>query len=440
MEKMLKPEAWHPEIDIKQYRFDNGLTLLVLPEHGLPIVSFQVHYAVGSRNERPGITGISHLFEHMMFRGSKELGPEEFSQVIQAKGGEVNAFTTSDNTSYFENLPAAHLELAVRLEAERLVHLRLTQDNFATEREVVRSERKLRAVDSPLGLPLELLSAMAYTQHPYQWPILGWDYDLRNLTLEDCLDFHRTYYNPANLVAVVSGDVDSQQAQDLVAKYFGPIPSPGVPPPIRAQEPPQRGERRAIYKKVSQVEAFLAGFHVPGLKDPEIYAVLLLAAILGEGKASRGYQRFVRPGKAIDLEVHLPPPPFAYQDPGLLVIIGLAAPGQPLATLEEEVWDEIAQIQDQGVTPEELNRVKKMMRAQYVKVLANNFYRGVLAALLYLKTGEAGLVNRIPDLYDQVSPDDIQAAARRYLNEDNRTVVMLKPVSEAENAALGPVA
>ncbi|OPX19576.1 MAG: hypothetical protein BZ151_08530 [Desulfobacca sp. 4484_104] len=138
MEKLLKPEAWHPEIDIKEYRFDNGLTLLVLPEHRLPIVSFQVHYAVGSRNERLGITGISHLFEHMMFRGSKELGPEEFSQVIQAKGGEVNAFTTSDNTSYYENLPAAHLELAVRLEAERLVQLRLTQDNFATEREVVR--------------------------------------------------------------------------------------------------------------------------------------------------------------------------------------------------------------------------------------------------------------------------------------------------------------
>ncbi|MFP3866683.1 MAG: M16 family metallopeptidase [Desulfobacteraceae bacterium] len=437
---MLKPEAWQPEIDIKEYHFDNGLTLLVLPEHRLPIVSFQVHYAVGSRNELPGITGISHLFEHMMFRGSKELGPEEFSQVIQAKGGEVNAFTTSDNTSYFENLPAAHLELAARLEAERLVHLRLTQDNFATEREVVRSERKLRAVDSPLGLPLELLSALAYTQHSYQWPILGWDYDLRHLTLEDCLEFHRTYYNPANLVVVASGDVDPGQTQKLIAQHFGTISSPGTPPPIRVQEPRQRGQRRAIYKKVSQVEAFLAGFHVPALKDPEIYAVLLLAAILGEGKASRGYQRFVRPGKAIDLEVHLPPPPFAYQDPGLLVIIGLAAPGQPLAALEGEVWQEIAQIQKNGVTPEELHRVKKMMRAQYVKVLANNFYRGLLAALMYLKTGEAGLLNRIADLYDQVSMADIQDAARRYLNEDNRTVVILKPVSEAENAALGPVA
>lgn len=440
MAKILPPEAWYPEIDIQEFRFDNGLTLLVLPEHRLPIVSFQVHYAVGSRNERQGITGISHLFEHMMFRGSKELGPEEFTQVIQAKGGEVNAFTTSDNTSYFENLPAEHLELAVRLEAERLVNLALTPDNFNTEREVVRSERKLRAVDSPFGLPVELLSATAYIQHPYQWPILGWDHDLRNLSLEDCLAFHRTYYNPANLVVTISGDVDPEKARELVARYFGSIPSPGPPPPVWAQEPPQRGERRAIYKKVSQVEAFFAGFHVPGLKDPAIYPVLLLAAILGLGKASRCYQRFVRPGQAIEVEVHLPPPPFAYQDPGLLVITGVAAPGQSLASLEEGIWQEIDQIKDHGVKPEELARAQKMMRAQYVKVMANNFYRGLLAALLHLKTGEADLINRIPQAYDQVSLAEIQEVARRFLNEDNRTVVILKPVSEAENAALGPVA
>lgn len=440
MEKALQPEAWQPEIPIHHYEFPNGLKLLVLPEHRLPIVSFQVHYAVGSRHEHQGITGISHLFEHMMFRGSKELGPEEFARVIQAKGGEVNAFTSLDNTSYFENVPAAHLELPVRLEAERLVHLQLTPENFATEREVVRSERKLRAVDSPFGLPLELLFAIAYTQHPYQWPILGWDRDLQNLTLEDCLNFHRRYYNPDNIVAVVAGDAEPEAAREVVGKYFEAIPSTGPPPPVQAVEPPQRGERRAVYKKVSQVEALFAGFHAPALKDPAIYPMLLLAAILGLGKAARGYQRFVRPGLAIDLEVYLPPPPFAYQDPGLFVITLVATPGQSLAALEEELWQAIAELQKDGVTPEELGRAKKMMRAQYVKILANNFYRGVLAALLYLKTGEADLINRIPALYEQVSRDEVQAVACRYLTEDNRTVVILKPVSEEENAALGPVA
>lgn len=440
MEKALQPEAWQPEIPIHHYEFPNGLKLLVLPEHRLPIVSFQVHYAVGSRHEHQGITGISHLFEHMMFRGSKELGPEEFARVIQAKGGEVNAFTSLDNTSYFENVPAAHLELPVRLEAERLVHLQLTPENFATEREVVRSERKLRAVDSPFGLPLELLFAIAYTQHPYQWPILGWDRDLQNLTLEDCLNFHRRYYNPDNIVAVVAGDAEPEAAREVVGKYFEAIPSTGPPPPVQAVEPPQRGERRAVYKKVSQVEALFAGFHAPALKDPAIYPMLLLAAILGLGKAARGYQRFVRPGLAIDLEVYLPPPPFAYQDPGLFVITLVATPGQSLAALEEELWQTIAELQKDGVTPEELGRAKKMMRAQYVKILANNFYRGVLAALLYLKTGEADLINRIPALYEQVSRDEVQAVACRYLTEDNRTVVILKPVSEEENAALGPVA
>src|SRR5208337_4717407 len=164
----------------------NGLKILTLEDPSHPIVSYQVHFATGSRNERPGITGISHLFEHMMFRGSKELGPEEFSRIIQANGGTLNAFTTTDNTSYYENLPEDRLELAARLEADRLENLRLTRENLETEREVVRSERKLRSVNSPFGLLIEQLYALAYEQHPYRWPVVGWDFDLKNLNLEDC--------------------------------------------------------------------------------------------------------------------------------------------------------------------------------------------------------------------------------------------------------------
>lgn len=440
MAKALDPENWNPQIEIKEYSFDNGLTLLVIPEHRLPIVSFQVHYAVGSRNERQGITGISHLFEHMMFRGSKELGPEEFSRIIQAKGGEVNAFTSQDNTSYFENLPAEHLELAIRLEAERLLHLDLTQDSFAAELQVVRSERKLRSVDSPFGLPVEMLFATAYTQHSYHWPIIGWDSDLQALTLEDCLAFHRTYYNPANIVIVVSGKVEPENARALVDQYFGSIPPSVSPPPVRAQEPPQRGERRVIYKKVSQVEAFLAGFHAPAMKDEDLYPLLLLGNILGGGKASRAYQKFIRPGKAIELDIDFNPPPFASQDPGLLVITGVAIPGSPLPELEAAVWQEIDRIKEEGVTTEELSRAKKLMRSQSVRVLANNFYRGLLAGMSYLKLGETSSINRILEYYNRVTLEDIQQVARRYLHEDNRSVVIIQPITEEENAALGPVA
>ncbi len=439
MPKNLDPKNWNPAIEVKEYQFDNGLKLLVLPNSSLPIVSFQVHYAVGSRNEKQGITGISHLFEHMMFRGSKDLGPEEFARVIQAKGGEVNAFTTQDNTSYFENLPAEHLELVVRLEADRLLNLDLTQGSFASEREVVRSERKLRSVDSPFGLPLELLFATAFSQHAYKWPVIGWDSDLVAMTLDDCLDYFRTYYNPANMIATVAGDVDPEKARELVAKYFGSIPSAGPIPAVHTAEPPQRGERRAIFKKVSQVEAFLAGFHIPSIKDPDIYTLLLLAAALGMGKASRYYQKLVRPGLAIEVDVDLSPPPFTSQDPGLLVITGIAPPGQPIAALEAAVWEEIEQIKTHGLEVAELARVKKMMRSQTVRVLANNFYRGLLAGMLYLKTGEAEGINTLLTCYEQVSLGQIQAAAQKYFSQDNRTVVVVQPVSPEESAALGPV-
>lgn len=439
MLKNLDPKNWNPAIEVKEYQFNNGLKLLVLPNASLPIVSFQVHYAVGSRNERQGITGISHLFEHMMFRGSKELGPEEFARIIQAKGGEVNAFTTQDNTSYFENLPAEHLELVVRLEADRLLNLDLTEESFASEREVVRSERKLRSVDSPFGLPLELLFATAYSQHAYKWPVVGWDSDLVAMTLADCQEYFRTYYNPANMVATVAGDVEPEKARELVEKYFGSIPGSGPVPAVTTTEPPQRGERRSVFKKVSQVEALLAGFHVPAIAHPDTFTILLLAAALGLGKASRYYQKLVRPGMAIQVEVDLSPPPFTSQDPGLLVITGIAAPGQPLAPLEEAIWEEIDQIKAQGLAASELARVKKLMRSQTVRVLANNFYRGLLAGLLYLKTGHADGINRLLTFYEQVTLADIQEAAKKYFTEDNRTVVVVKPVSPEENTALGPV-
>ena len=194
-----------------------------------------------------------------------------------------------------------------------------------------------------------------------------------------------------------------------------------------------------MFKKVSQVEAFLAGFHVSAIEHPDTYPILLLAAALGLGKASRYYQKLVRPGLAIQVEVDLSPPPFTSQDPGLLVVTGIATPGQSLAALEEAVWEEIDQIKTHGLAESELARVKKLMRSQTVRVLANNFYRGLLAGLLFLKTGQADGINRLLDYYEQVTLEQIQAAAKKYLSEDNRTVVVVKPVSPEENAALGPV-
>ena len=220
-------------LDFQRDRLANGLTILTLEDHSHPIVTYQVHFATGSRNERPGITGISHLFEHMMFRGSKELGPEEFARIIQANGGTLNAFTTVDNTSYFENLPPAILELAIRLEAERLENLRLNQENLDTEREVVRSERKMRTVNAPFGLLVEQLFAVAFDQHPYQWPVIGWDHDLKRLTLEDCREYYRDGYAPNNAVIAIVGDFVREKALAWVERYYGHL----TPQPLAGGTP-----------------------------------------------------------------------------------------------------------------------------------------------------------------------------------------------------------
>jgi zinc protease len=436
----LDPSTWNPAITIVAYRLDNGLTVLVLPDRSVPVVSVQLHYQVGSRNELPGITGISHLFEHLMFRGTEEMGPEEFSRRLQAKGGEINAFTTKDHTSYFENLPAEHLELALRLEADRLSHLKLDDANFQTEREVVISERKLRSVDSPLGLVEEQLLATAYTQHPYSWPVIGWEQDLRRMTLGDCLAYYRTYYHPGNLTVVIAGDADPEAARDLVGRHFGQLPSPGQPSFPKVVEPPQRGERRGVFKKVSQVEAFLAGFHAVGLDHPDIFPLTLLATVLSVGKASRLYQEFVREGRVADLEAYMAPPPWTAQDADLFLFQAVAAPGVDLARLEQDLWDSLERLKQDGVGRAELVRAKKVIKSQTVQGLAQNFFRGLLVGLFHLKTGEAQRVNDILGYYDAVTTEDLTRVARHYLREDNRTVVTLKPVSPQESEALGALA
>lgn len=435
----LDPRSWNPQIAIFPFTLDNGLKILVLPDDRLPIVSVQVHYAVGSRHEAPGITGISHLFEHLMFRGTATLGPEEFSRRLQAKGGEVNAFTTRDHTSYFENLPAEHLELALSLEADRLKHLKLDAENFETERQVVLSERKLRCVDSPFGLVEELLFATAYTTHPYRWPIIGWDQDLRRLTLEDCLAFYRRYYQPGTMLIVVAGDVRPEAVRELVVRYFGDLPGSGPPPLPPAPEPPQRGERRAVFKKVSQVEAFFAAFHTVGLGHPDIYPLMVLAAILSQGRACRFYQEFVRPGRAAELEAVMYPPPWTAADPDLFIIRAVAAPGEPLPRLEADLWGALERLRQDGVTDPELGRAKKLLRSQTVQGLAKTFYRGLMVALFHLKAGDGTLANSLLAAYEQVSAADVLRVARKYLTEDNRTVVTLKPVSPAESQELGPL-
>jgi len=426
-------------LDFQRDKLANGLKIVTLEDHSHPIVTYQVHFATGSRNERPGITGISHLFEHMMFRGSEELGPEEFGRIIQANGGTLNAFTTIDNTSYFENLPADKLPLAIRLEAERLETLRLNQENLDTEREVVRSERKLRSVNSPFGLLMEQLFAIAFDQHPYQWPVIGWDTDLKRLTLDECLEYYQRGYAPNNAVVVIVGDFKRKEAIALVDTYYGHLKPQTAAEPPPTQERPQRGERRAFYKKVSQLEAFFAGFHCPGITDPDVFPLLALAHILSHGKSSRFYMRFVKTGKAVDVQVEVDPPPFWSMDPGLLQVYAIAAPGVQLGELEQEIWGAIEEIKHGAFDEEELAKAKRGLVASFIMGMQSIFFQGLAGGLYEIKAGDCGMVNTVLDRCEGITTQDVQRVTQQCLNEDNRTVVTLQPITPEENERLEPV-
>jgi predicted Zn-dependent peptidase len=425
--------------EIAAHRLANGLLVLAWEIHSLPIVSHQVHFAAGSRYERPGITGISHLFEHLMFKGTRRVKPEEFARIIQAHGGTLNAFTTTDNTSYYENLPAGKLELAMDLEADRLADLQLTAETLEPEREVVRSERKLRSVNSPFGLLIEQLSALAYEQHPYRWPVIGWDADLRTLTLEDCREYYRTHYAPNNAVLVVVGDAAPDEVFRLAEKFYGPIPAQPPPHPTITPERPQRGEKRAVYKKVSQVAAFFAAFHIPGIAHPDLIPLQVLCTALSSGRSSVFHEKFEKPGKAVEAQAEMGSPPFFFMDPGLLQIYAVASPGFPAEKLEAEIWEEVEALRRDPLPPETLLKARKQVRSAFLQSLQTHFFKGLLAGLYQVRAGDYRLFARLLTRYESVTAGDVLQAARKYLRPENRTVVSLEPVSQAEHDELGEI-
>jgi predicted Zn-dependent peptidase len=416
----------HVDLAAQETVLANGLCLLLLPDDSAPVISYQVHYAAGSRDERPGITGMAHLFEHMMFKGTPTCGPEEFARIVQAHGGQVNAFTTEDSTCYYENLPAHCLELAVRGEADRQANLLLTEENLSSEREVVRNERLMRTVNTPYGEPRELLMSMAYPRHAYGWPVVGWDSDLVAISLDECQAFFRTYYAPSNTTVVIAGDLDPGEARRLVEDAYGAMSAGPAPPAVVTREEPQRGERRAVFRKSVEAAAIFSGFHVPEAAHPDTPPLLALSGILSEGEASRFHRRFVKSGRAGSVRAELGFS-FLNRDPSLFRVDMVANPGDPPAPLEAEVWEELERVRREGVTEAEVRRVIRQVVAQFVLQTQTNFYRGLFLGLYRVRTGDWRFVNRLTDALRRLTPEDIQRVAATYLGEDNRTVVTVVP-------------
>jgi zinc protease len=411
----------------------NGLKVILVEDHKVPLITFQVWYRVGSRNEKWGKTGLSHVLEHMMFKGTEKVGPEEFSKIVQENGGNLNAFTSYDYTAYFENLSADRVAVAIDLESDRMQNLVLRQEDFRTERMVVMEERRLRTEDNPQAYLFEQLMATAFQIHPYRWPIIGWMEDLQRLTLDDLKDHYRRYYNPVNGFLVVVGDFKKEDLVSVIEKSFGSVPKGVLPEQEVGEEPNQIGERRIFVKKEAQLPSLVMGYHVPNLKNPDSYVLEVIASILSSGKSSRLYQSLIeekRLALSADADHSL-----LSRDPGLFYLSADPLPGKEISEVEKALDQEVERLQKEPVGDGELEKAKNQLEASFVFGQDSIFSQAMLLARHEIALGWRTMENYLPSIR-RVTKEDIQRVAARYLTQDNRTVGILIPLPPKEGKPL----
>jgi len=413
----------------------NGLKVLLLENHKAPVITFQVWYRVGSRNEAWEKTGLSHVLEHMMFKGTKRFGPEQFSRIIQENGGNDNAFTSADYTAYFENLGADRVGIAVEMEADRMANLLLREDDFRTERMVVMEERRMRTEDDPHAVLQEQLQATAFQQQPYRWPVIGWMQDLRRLTLKDLEEYYRTYYNPVNAFLVVVGDFKKEELLPQIEKAFGAIPR-GVPPDQeKGIDPPQLGERRMVVKKEAQLPFLLMGYHVPNLREPDSYVLEVIATLLSNGKSSRFYRDLVRERELVlsaEAEHSL-----LSRDSGLFLISAEPLPEKEVAQVERALEQELERLRREPVPTPELEKVKNLMEASFLTAQDSLFFQAMLLAQFEIASTWRAVDDYLPSIR-KVTPEDIQRVANQYLIPERRTAGVLTPLPPTKETRTAP--
>ncbi|GJQ59664.1 MAG: insulinase family protein [Candidatus Scalindua sp. AMX11] len=413
------------KLDLEEHLLENGLRLIMNRSNSSPIISFQVWYHVGSIDEKAGITGISHLFEHMMFKGSENIGPEEHSRIVHQHGGTDNAFTSKDCTAYFENLPSSQLELAARLEADRMTNLRLTANTLTSEREVVKEERRLRIDNSLFGRLNEELYATAFVEHPYRWPVIGWMSDLETLCLDDCKSFYRTYYSPNNATILVIGDIDCKRTISIIEKNFSSLQPATIFEEAISPEPQQVEERQREIAVDAQFPWYAVAYHIPDAAHEDIQVLELLGNILTVGRSSRLYQKIICKEKAA---LSIFSSVDKNRDPGIFSItVGNIRPGHTPESIDTIIAEFLDILKVGVVTEQELEKARNKIETGLVFGLQTNFVRGLRIGLCLERTGEPLGFMKDLDRYHRVSAEDVQRVAKRYFTAENRTVVRLLP-------------
>jgi len=414
--------------DIKSFTLDNGMKIMVLEDASIPNANMYLFWKVGSRNEVPGITGISHFFEHMMFNGSKKYGPKMFDRTMEAAGGANNAYTTEDMTVYTDWFPANALETMFDLEADRIANLDINQTMVDSERGVVQSERSTGLENSNWNALEGEIKGVAFLAHPYSWSVIGHESDIAAWTLEDLVQYHKTYYAPNNAVVVIAGDVKVAQVKALADKYFAPIPAQTPPKAIRTVEPEQKGERRTFVQKASvSTPNVMLAYHIPAATHADFYALDLLSSILSQGNSSRLYQSLVDKQVALEAQTYMP----MSVDPNLFYVMGVATPEVKASTLEQALIEQIDAIATTGVTQQELDKVKNIKLMDFYRSMETINGKANTIGTYEMYFGSYDKLFNAPEAYNKVTPADIQRVAQTYLRKSNRTVAVLAATEES---------
>jgi zinc protease len=398
----------------------------VQEDHTIPNVALYVFYRIGSRNEHPGTTGLSHFFEHMMFNGSKKFGPGEFDRLMEAAGGSNNAYTSHDVTVYQDWFPRTALDLIFDLEADRIENLSFDPEKIASERGVVASERRLRVDNSNFGILNEQLWASAYTAHTYQWPVVGWMVDIDNWSMEDLKHHFEMGYSPSNATMVVVGDVTADEIFQLAEKKLGPIAAHAPPPKVTTREPDQLGERRVTVRKFAQLPILMVGYHVPETAAPDYYALDLLETILLNGQSSRLYRRLVDKDQ---LALSINGGTGDALDPTLFEFTAQPKAGVEPAAIEKALYEELDRMKTELVSDQELEKARNIALAAFYRQMSTISGRANTLGSYEVFHGDYHKLFTATASYSQVTKEDLQNAVRKYFTEKNRTVATLIPES-----------
>ena len=413
--------------NVQEYTLGNGVKVLIVEEHKAPVATFQVWYRVGSRDEPAGKSGISHLLEHMMFKGTSRYGPSVLSKIVQRNGGTNNAYTTKDYTVYFELFASDRIALAANLEADRMRNLLLDQKEFISEKNVVMEERRLRYEDDPQNSLFEEVVAMAFKVHPYQRPVIGWMSDLQSTGRDDLVSYYRTHYAPENTLIVVVGDVNGNE---MIEKIRGSIEDISSDQPVKKipySEPEQRGERRVFLKKEAELPFLIAAYHVPRFPHEDSYALDVLNLILSGGKSSRLYQSLVYE-KKVALSASADYSGFL-RDPYLFFFFAAASPGTNITDVEHALNQEIETLKKSPPAENEIQKAKNQIESSFI-MGQDSIYLQAMQYGLFEMLGSWRLMDRYLEGIRKVTPEDILRIAQQYLKEENRTVGILIPATK----------